>query len=344
MERKFKLIFGIDISKLTLDVTYLFNDSSHYLQVPNNAKGISQLVDKIKELDIKEKEVLICCGNTGNSTEKLVLVMKELDVTFWVVYPIIMKGYRLNLQRAKTDKVDSMKIAEFALAPQHKATYFHHPNQKTKELKELYLLRKQLISLRQRTLNFIASESDKAIPGILNTVIYNQLKHFLTDLIKEVEKSIQLLIKSEKTINSYYNILLSIPGIGPVIAQHILAVTDGSKKIVDYKAFACYVGIAPFERTSGTSIRYRPRTSKKANQELKAEMHQGALSVIRKGQLFHSYYKTMLDRGKHHLWILNTIMNMIAKSIFVLANKMTPFNNEIFVKNKKSWQNNLVLS
>ncbi len=49
----------------------------------------------------------------------------------------------------------------------------------------------------------------------------------------------------------------------------------------------------------------------------------------------------MLDRGKHHLWILNTIMNMIAKSIFVLANKMTPFNNEIFVKNKKSWQNNL---
>ncbi|WP_372950774.1 transposase [Mariniphaga sp.] len=111
--------------------------------------------------------------------------------------------------------------------------------------------------------------------------------------------------------------------------------------MVDYKAFACYVGIAPFERTSGTSIRYRPRTSKKANQELKAEMHQGALSVIRKGQLFHSYYKTMLDRGKHHLWILNTIMNMIAKSIFVLANKMTPFNNEIFVKNKKSWQNNL---
>ena len=344
MERKFKLIFGIDISKLTLDVTYLFNDSSHYLQVPNNAKGISQLVDKIKELDIKEKEVLICCENTGNYTEKLALVMKGLDVTFWVVHPIIMKGYRLNLQRAKTDKVDSMKIAEFALAHQHKATNFHHPDQKTKELKELYLLRKQLISLRQRTLNFIASESDKAIPGILNTVIYDQLKHFLTDLIKEVEKSIQLLIKSEKTINSYYNILLSIPGIGPVIAQHILAVTDGFKKIVDYKAFACYVGIAPFERSSGTSIRYRPRTSKKANQELKAEMHQGALSVIRKGQLFHSYYKTMLDRGKHHLWILNTIMNMIAKSIFVLANKMTPFNNEIFVKNKKSWQNNLVLS
>jgi len=344
MERKFKLIFGIDISKLTLDVTYFFDGFSHYIQAPNSAKGISHLVNIIKELGVAESEVLICCENTGSYTEKLALVMKSLDVTFWVVHPVIMKGYRLDLQRTKNDKVDSNKIAEFALAHQHKATNFHHPDQKTKELKELYLLRKQLIGFRQRTLNFIASENDKAIPGIINTMIYDQLKLFLTDLIKEVEKSIRLLIKSEKTICDYYNILLSIPGVGPVTAQHILSITDGFKKISDYKSFACYVGIAPFARSSGTSIKYRPRTSKKANQELKAEMHQGAISVIRQGQIFHNYYKTMIERGKHHLWIMNSIMNMIAKCIFKLIAKMIPFNKEIFVNNKKSWQNNLVLS
>jgi transposase len=344
MERKFRLIFGIDISKSTLDVTYFFESSSHYFQITNDAKGISQLVDTIKTLDVKENEVLICCENTGSYTDKLALVMKSLDVTFWVVHPIIMKGYRLDLQRAKNDKVDSMKIAQFAFAHQHKATNFHHPDQKTKELKELYLLRKQLIGIRQRTLNFIASENDKAIPGVINTVIYNQLRHFITDLIKDVEKSIRLLIKSEKTISRYYDILLSIPGIGPVIAQHILAVTDGFKKIIDYKAFACYVGIAPFERSSGTSIKYRPRTSKRANQELKAEMHQGALSVIKHGQVFHTYYKTMIEKGKHHLWIINSIMNMIAKCIFNLITKMVPFNKEVFVNNKKSWTNNLVVS
>jgi transposase len=344
MKSKFKLIFGIDISKLTLDVTYFFDGSSYYFQVPNNAKGISQLVDAIKELGIDEHDVLVCCENTGSYTEKLAMVMKSLDTTFWVVHPIIMKGYRLDLQRVKNDKVDSMKIAEFALAHQHKATNYHHADQKTKELKELYLLRKQLIGIRQRTLNFIASENDKAIPGILNTVIYDQLKLFLNDLIKDVEKSILLLIKSEKTISGYYKILLSIPGVGPVIAQHILAVTDGFRKIIDYKSFACYVGIAPFARSSGTSIKFRPRTSKKANQELKAEMHQGALSVIREGQIFYNYYKLMIDKGKHHLWIMNSIMNMIAKCIFNLVNKMTVFNKEIFVNNKKSWQNNLVLS
>lgn len=344
MERKFKLIFGIDVSKLTLDVTFIFGQDEKYMQVSNDAKGISQLINLIESYKVQCSEVLFCCENTGNYIDKLSMVLKGLDVTFWVVHPVIMKGYRLDLQRTKNDRVDSKKIAEFAFAHQHKAVNYHHPDQKTKELKELYLLRKQLVGIRQQVLNFIASENDKAIPGIMNKLVHEQVKHFISELIKDVEKSIQLLLKSEKTISAQYKILLSIPGVGPVIAQHVLATTDGFKKINTYKAFACYVGIAPFERSSGSSIKYRPRTSKKADQGLKAEMHQGALSVIKQGQLFHQYYKSMIAKGKHHLWILNSIMNMIAKCIFNLIAKMTEFDQEIFRKNKKSWSENLVMS
>jgi len=344
MEHKFKLIFGIDISKLTLDVTYFYNEHEKYFQVTNDAKGISQLVRVVQDLGVREQDVLVCCENTGTYMDKLAFVMKGLHVMFWVIHPVIMRGYRLDLQRIKNDKVDSRKIADFAFAHQHKAVNYHHPDQKTKELKELYLLRKQLVGIRQRTMNFVASEKDKAVPGIINNLVYQQIILFISDLIKEVEKSIQLLIKSEKSILSLYKILLSVPGIGPITAQHILIVTDGFKKIADYKSFACYVGIAPFPHSSGTSVRYRPRTSKKANQELKADMHQGAISVIKKGQLFHSYYQKMIENGKHHLWIINSIMNMIAKCIFNLIRKMTEFSKEIFINNKKSWQENLVLS
>jgi len=344
MEHKFKLIFGIDISKLTLDVTYFHGKKEEYLQVSNGAKGISKLVKIIQELNIPDNEVLVCCENTGSYMDKLAFVMKGLNATFWVVHPVIMKGYRLDLQRVKNDKVDSRKIAEFAMAHQHKAVNYHHPDQKTREMKELYLLRKQLVGLRQRTLNFIASEKDKALPGIMNNLIYEQIILFISDLIVEVEKSIKLLLKSDKTLLSFYKILVSIPGIGPVTAQHILVVTDGFKKICDYKSFACYVGIAPFARSSGTSIHYRPRTSKKADQGLKANMHQGAISVIKQGQIFHSYYQQMIKRGKHHLWIINSIMNMIAKCVFNLIKKMTEFDKEIFINSKKSWQENLVLS
>jgi transposase len=344
MESKFKLIFGIDISKLTLDVTYFNDKKREYVQVSNDAKGISKLVQIINELGVCESEVLVCCENTGSYMDKLAFVMKGLSATFWVIHPVIMKGYRLDLQRTKNDKVDSGKIADFALAHQHKAVNYHHPDQKTRELKELHLLRKQLVGLRQKTLNFIDSEKDKAVPGFMNTLVYEQIISFMSDLIKEVEKSIKLLIKSEKTISTPYRIITSVPGIGPVTAQHILIVTDVFRKISDYKTFACYAGIAPFDHSSGTSIHYRPKTSKKADQGLKATMHQGAISVIRKGQLFYSYYQKMTQKGKHHLWIMNSIMNMIAKCAFNLIKKQTEFNKEIFIKNKKSWQENLVMS
>lgn len=344
MGHKFKLIFGIDISKLTLDVTYFYTNKQQYIQVSNDAKGISKLVQIIGELGVCESDVLVCCENTGNYMDKLAFVMKGLTATFWVIHPVIMKGYRLDLQRAKNDKVDSGKIAEFALAHQHKAVSYHHPDKKTREMKELYLLRRQLVGLRQKTLNFIASEKDKAVPGIMNTLVYEQILSLLNDLVKEVERSIKLLIKSEKSISTFYTILKSISGVGDIAAQHILVVTDGFRKITDYKSFACYAGIAPFARSSGTSVHYRPKTSKKADQQLKAIMHQGAISVIRKGQLYHSYYQKMKQRGKHHLWIMNSIMNMIAKCIFNQIKKMTEFDKEIFMKNKKSWHENLVLS
>ena len=40
MERKFKLIFGIDISKLTLDVTYSLEGSFRYFQITNDAASM----------------------------------------------------------------------------------------------------------------------------------------------------------------------------------------------------------------------------------------------------------------------------------------------------------------
>ena len=344
MDKKFKLIIGIDISKLTLDVTFFFNNESRYMQVSNDAKGIIELLKIITELDFEEHQVLICCENTGNYMSKLAHVLQGHQVVFWVVHPVIMNGYQPELIRGEDDQSASGRIAEFALTHQHKAHNYHHPDSKTNELKGLYLLRKQLVNTRQRVLNFKSSENDKAIPGTTNILVYEQLKAHLTALIDQVEKSIKLVIRSSEELKDIYKVITSVPGIGPVVASHSIAATDGFKKINNYKAFSCYIGTAPFSRSSGTSIRYRPKTSKKANQKLKAELHQGALSLIGKGRLFHEYYNKMIDIGKHHLWIMNTIMNILIKLMYTMLKRTELFNKEKFILSKKSWQNNLLLS
>lgn len=339
--KKYALTIGVDVAKSSLAVCYQVNQQSYELEVSNDVKGISQILQLPAQYGIEESESLLCCENTGSYMDKLAYAIKSTQITFWAVHPMIIKGYRLDLDRIKTDPIDASKIMEFAYAHQHKAVHYHHPDYNTRMLRDLFLVRKQLVKLRQQVLNMTDVHETKAISNPICSLIYQQLNELLDQYVVAVEKEIKLLIKKDSEYKSQMDILCSIPGIGPVISQHMLIITNGFKKFPNHKTFACHIGIAPFPKSSGTSIKYRPRTSKRAYQPLKADLHQGVISVIRKGQLFHAYYQHMIERGKHHLWIVNAIMNMIIKLAFQLIQSKQLFDKNFFATNKKSWNYNL---
>lgn len=342
--KKYRLIIGIDVSKSTLAICYNFDGQFFGFETSNDAKGINQIIGLREKYSMNDKQVLICCENTGSYMDKLAFVIKSTGIILWAVHPMIIKSYKLDLNRIKTDEVDARKIVEFAYAHQHKAVSYHHPDNRNRMLRDLFRLRKQVIKLRQQVLNFADSDQTRAISHPVNNLVFNQLKEIFTQYIVAIEKEIEDLLKKDKTSCDFIKILSSIPGIGPVISQHLIIVTDGFKRFSDHKKFACHIGIAPFARSSGTSLKYRPRTSKKADQKFKAHLHQGAMSVIRPGLLFHDYYKTMLEKGKHHLWIINSIMNMIIKLAFSLIKSMQLFDEKTYLMNKKSWITNLEMS
>jgi transposase len=342
--KKYLLIIGIDVSKLTLAVCYKFDSEFIQFETSNDAKGISRIIGLRDKYKLQDEDILICCENTGSYMDKLAYAIRSTRITLWVVHPMIIKSYKLELDRIKTDTVDARKIVEFAYAHQHKVVHYHHPDNKSRMLRDLFRLRKQIIKLRQQVLNFQDSHQTRAISHPVNDLVYNQIKEILTQFIVAIEKEIKDLFMKDKTYHDYMHELCSIPGIGPVISQHMIIITDGFKRFNDHKKFACHIGIAPFSRTSGTSLRYRPRTSKKADQKFKAHLHQGAISAIRPGQLFHQYYHAMIEKGKHHLWIINSIMNMIIKLAFRMIKSMQLFDKNLYLKNKKSWATNLELS
>ena len=77
--------------------------------------------------------------------------------------------------------------------------------------------------------------------------------------IKQLEKQIQELIKSDEKIKQQYTIATSVKGIGPVTACQMIVSSGEFTKIQTGKQFACYAGVVPFEDSSGTSVRARPR-------------------------------------------------------------------------------------
>jgi transposase len=342
---KFNVIAGIDVSKATLAVCIsvkgFITDS---FEVTNDAKGLGELKNKLLTLETDRSKILICCENTGKYMSKLALVAQGEDLFLWVVHPMIIANYSTELQRGKTDASDALKIMEFGMYHQQKARCYALPDQVTTELMELFRLRKHLVKQRTMNLNFKKSNEALPIDVLFGNLIINQVIDVLNQKIKDIEKAIKALLLQRAQLKLQYELLMSIPGIGPIIAQHFLLATYGFERFKNWRAFACYIGSAPFGKQSGTSINKKPRTSRKAYRLFKADLHQGVIAVIKKGQFFYEYYQGMMAKKYHHFKAVNNIMNMIIKVAFHVIRSQTPFDKVIYTKNKKSWQNNLVVS
>jgi transposase len=72
-------------------------------------------------------------------------------------------------------------------------------------------------------------------------------------------------IEAHPEVHQRFELICSIPGIGRVLATNLLALTDDFTRFSSPRQLACHCGVAPFEHSSGSSIRGKTRTSPKAN-------------------------------------------------------------------------------
>ena len=342
---KFKLFCGIDISKADIDVVYGSPSSNRHVKLSNDAKGISQLLALLLSLEPDRSKILVCCENTGSYMDKLACVLKGEGIFLWAVHPLLLSYYSIELNRFKTDKADAHKIFTYGMRNHDKAVSFYMPSQVVREVRELFTCRKNLIETRTTYINRKEDRQQKTSANTLVIEIEKQLIAILNTYIKMLEKAIVAAISSDKKMKRMYVILMSIPCIGPVTAWHFLFITDCFEKFPNWRTLATFIGTAPFPKQSGTSVKHKDRVSKKAYIPLKVDLNQGIVSVCtRPGQLFYTYYQSMIKQNKPHLYILNMIKNVLLKLAFKLIHSDTLFNRETFIKNKISWQKHLVMS
>jgi transposase len=342
---KFKLFCGIDISKADFDVVYGTASSSRHVKLSNDVKGIHQLLELLLSLEPERSKILVCCENTGSCMDKLSCILKGEGIFLWAVHPLLLSYYSIELNRFKTDKADAQKIFSYTIANQSRAACFYLPSQPARELKELFNCRKNFIQTQAAYTCRIKDNQQKTSCHSLVMEIEKQLVAILSGYIKMIEKAIKSVIAADQRIKRMYRILQSIPCIGPVTAWHLLFVTDCFDKFDNWRALACFIGSAPFPKQSGSSVKYKDKVSKKAYKPLKSDLNQGIVSVCtRPGQLFYTYYQSMIKNNKPHLYILNMVKNILLKLIFKLIQSDTLFNPETFIKNKISWQKHLVVS
>ena len=315
---KFSSFVGVDVSKKTLD--FAVRDGQKLLfhfKVENSAAGLAEFIAECTVQQINLKQSLICCEHTGIYSQCLLTLLSKEQSSLWLESSLRIKR-SIGLQRGKNDKVDAIRISEYAFRYADKAQLWQPE-------REVLLEMKQLVSLRKRLLN--ASSALKVplgeLIGFENKKLVKELEKLnkkpievLAKQIADIEKKIRSLIKQDEVLSKLFTIVTSVDGVGEVIFWEIITTTNEFKLFSCPRKFACYAGVSPFEHSSGTSIRGKTRVSHFANKKMKKLFHMGAMAAIcKEGELADYYYRKVAE-GKSKMAVLNAVRNKIIHRIF----------------------------
>jgi transposase len=227
--KKFNYYIGIDVSKLTLDVTILHEEESSspttvYYKIENNEKSIAHFVKK-RLVTCPCEQILFCFEDTGIYALPLAYYLNDNKIACWQVAAIEIKRSK-GITRGKSDKIDSKDIAFYAYTHMHK---FHPSRISAKSIQQLRLLfterekvLKSLPSFEKTSENkdFISKDVFKIVSSINKTVV-KQLKASL----KRIEEKMLSIIAAEEKLKQQYGLLTSIPDIGMQTAVYLLIAT-----------------------------------------------------------------------------------------------------------------------
>lgn len=315
---------GIDISKKTLDVVIYDQEkkrSKIHFVVNNELKGFKEMIKKIKSEGVNLNEVFVCLEYCGVYGLELGLFL-EGKVDFCFCSPLHIKR-SLGLTRGKNDKLDAFKIARFSFLFRDELSPSSMPS-------ETMLKLKSLMGERNRVIKGITIEKQvlKELSAQLNRNAIKRTKKrlgILTADIEAIEQEVTELIMREPELKKNYLLLISITGIALVNATMMILCTNNFEGITNARSFACYCGVAPFEYSSGTSIRGKTKVSHLANKRMKADLTNAARSAVVHDPEIRIYYKRKRDEGKEHGTVMNAVKFKIITRAFAVINRGTPF-------------------
>ena len=300
-------VLGIDIAKQKFDVALLLDGKTKHKTCKNSADGFESLslwLDKQGS-----QKVHACLEATGNYGEDLAIYLHEAGHTVSLVNPAHIKGFaQSELIRTKTDKIDAGIIARFCLAM--KPVPWSPPSPEIRSLRALVRRVDSLVDMRSQEKNRISTAHESVIPLIKEHIVY------LDQEIEKIRQQIAELIEQNPNLKQKKELLDSIPGIGKVTIPVILAELDNLEKFTHVREVVAFIGLAPKETLSGSSIKGKPRLCKIGHARLRKALYMPALVSIQCNPVMIAFYNRLKEKGKNGKVIVCAIMRKLVHIIF----------------------------
>ncbi len=312
---------GIDLANASFDATLRLPDGRYHHHVfPNTADGHRALLAWVAPR--VTTPIHACMEATNTYWEALALVLIQQGHTVSVVNPARIKGYaQTELQRNKTDKLDSALIADFCarhtpapwtpLPPEHRQlrTLVRHRD-------DLVQTRMQLEQRQRESPDAFVRESFAACITTVRTQIAS------------VEAELETLAAAHPQLAADLGLVTSIVGIGLITATKVLSELAPISSYTDAKAVATDAGVTPTTYESGTSVRRRSRMSKHGKAPLRSGLYMAALTCMRWCPGCQTFVDKLTTRGKPKKVIICAVMRKLLHIVYGVLKHRTPYDPE----------------
>jgi transposase len=298
---------GVDVSSETFAVsvgTHPWRVLCTSMIYENSAKGFEEYLAWLGKQGYTPDKSITCMEATGVYGQALAYFLVAHNYALAVEPPLRVKR-AFPTYGHKNDVTDSQHLVEYAYRFFDELHMWQPPDNVLKQARTLLKTREQLtknLSSYQSTLKILKRE---VVRTPMAEKVYEDLIKELRSLVKEIDKQIVSLMEEHPFFKHKFNLLLSIPGVGLQLASYILVITQGGKRELRSRELAAYIGICPYEHTSGTSVYRRAHSKKNGPGSIRKLMYLSALSLRTHQDCFHQYFTRKVVQGKPKRLVIN---------------------------------------
>jgi transposase len=308
---------GVDIAAKTFTAAFALGEAKPRVEkkpFDQTAEGFSRFLTRLKATGVLPAHQLVVMEATGPYWVALALSLAQAGYQVSVANPQQVHYFaRAQLKRAKSDELDAVTLTEFAQTKAMRLQRWNPPPQFYRELRQRIAQRESLLKLHNQVENQL--QALLVSPVVIESVRLQleELVHTLAAQISQMELELKELIKAELsdfegldetllTAEQQWkrNIVLlrTIPGIGVMSACWLVLATLNFTTCDSAEALVRYCGLAPMERSSGTSIRGRPSIGHSGHARLRTLLFMATLTAARYNPAISIFYKRLRE-DKH---------------------------------------------
>lgn len=300
---------GVDVGKRHLDAAV--HGLEDAVRVENSDAGVGELITWLRAREVGR----VGLEASGGYERRLRTALDRAGFEVVAHQPIEVRRFaQLKRWRAKNDRADARLIAA-ATAQVDAVKAAQDP--RLVDLAERLTAYEQITDQAAELKTFLESVTLKDVAALVRTQI-RSLEKVKAKLAVEVLAR----IKAEADLVARFRLLLSLPGVGPIVAA-TLVIRMPELGAMDRGQAASLLGVAPYDRDSGQwrgqrfigGGRSRPRRM----------IYLAALAACRSSPTLKSFASRLLERGKPKKLVLVAVMRKLIEAANLVLNRRQPW-------------------